>query len=117
MSTTIRLKQWQGIRARRREKAHGKTLPPKKRERKGGEDMRNPPPPEHSNLELQSTRSLEDNLPAVPKGCDWGCKTNSKGKNEQWCGDKLHIGAADCGIVTRPCFPPPPFTTARLQSP
>ena len=36
----------------------------------------------------------------MPQDCDWGRKTNSMGKAEQWRGCKLHIGAADCGIVT-----------------
>ena len=48
-----------------------------------------------SRLELQPKRSLEENLADLPQGCDWGCKRNSKGKTERWCGYKLHITAGD----------------------
>ena len=81
-------------------KADAKAQEPKKRGRKTKEDKRNSPPPEPSKLELQSTRTLEENLAGIPQKCDWGRKTNSKGKVEQWCGYKLNLGAADCGIVT-----------------
>ncbi|MBO4344273.1 MAG: transposase [Victivallales bacterium] len=87
--------------ARKEGKTDGQAQPPQGiRGRRGREDRRNSPPPEPSNLELQGARALDENLAAVPRGCDWGRKTNSKGKAEQWRGYKLHIGAADSGIVT-----------------
>jgi len=46
-------------------------------------------------LDVQPQRSLEENLADLPQGCDWGCKRNSKGKIERWCGYKLHITAGD----------------------
>lgn len=46
-------------------------------------------------LAVQPQRSLEENLADLPQGCDWGCKRNSKGKIERWCGYKLHITAGD----------------------
>ena len=70
------------------------------RGRKSKAEKGNTPPPEPSNLERQSAASLEENLSRIPGQCDWGRKSNSKGKIEQWCGYKLHIGVADCGIVT-----------------
>lgn len=73
---------------------------PKKRGRKSKDDKKNTPPPEPSILQRQSTSTLAENLSCIPTGCDWGRKSNSKGKIEQWCGYKLHIGVADCGIVT-----------------
>ena len=86
--------------APKEKKEDAKSRQPRKRGRRSREDRRNTPPPEPSNLELQGARTLEENMSGIPKNCDWGCKTNSKGKIEQWCGYKLHIGAADCGIVT-----------------
>ena len=83
-----------------REMGEKKTAAPGKRGRKSREEKRDTPPPEPSNLELQGTRTLEENLSGVPKECDWGRKINSKGRIEQWRGYKLHVGAADCGIVT-----------------
>ena len=77
-----------------------KAASPGKRGRKSRDERRNTPPPAPSNLELQGTRTLEENLSGVPKECDWGRKINSKGRIEQWRGYKLHIGAADCGVVT-----------------
>ena len=41
-------------------------------------------------LALQPNRSFNENLADLPIGCDWGGKRNSKGKNEYWCGYKLH---------------------------
>lgn len=96
-STEIMARE-KGVRNER--KTSGKARPPRKRGRKSKEEKRNSPPPEPSYLELQGTRALEANLSCVPRDCDWGRKTNSKGKAEQWRGYKLHIGAADCGIVT-----------------
>ena len=49
-------------------------------------------------LELQPSRSREENLADLPRGCDWGGKTNSKGKTESWCGYKLHLSLADGGV-------------------
>jgi len=42
-------------------------------------------------LELQSGRSLEEDLADLPTACDWGGKQNSQGKYEYWKGYKLHL--------------------------
>lgn len=73
---------------------------PRRRGRKTKEEKRDTPPPEPSRLELQAARTLAENLSDIPRACDWGCKTGSKGKPEHWRGYKLHIGATDCGVVT-----------------
>jgi hypothetical protein len=68
---------------------------PKKRGRpKKGETR---PPQEQKRLDLQLTRSLEENLADLPKDCAWGCKKGSKGKVETWRGYKLHIDTMDGG--------------------
>lgn len=46
-------------------------------------------------LHVQAKRSLEENLADLPQGGDWGCKRNSKGKTECWCGYKFHITGGD----------------------
>ena len=73
---------------------------PRKRGRKTKEEKRNTPPPEPSRLELQGTRTQEENLSDIPRCCDCGCKVGSKGMPEYWRGFKLHIGVTDCGVDT-----------------
>lgn len=71
-----------------------------RRGRRPAGEKRNTPPPEPSNLERQAASTLEENVSRIPVECNWGCKTNSKGKTEHWCGYKLHMDAADSGVVT-----------------
>lgn len=49
-------------------------------------------------LELQPQRSLEENLADLPRVCDSGCKTGSKGQPEYWRGYKLHLDVIDGDI-------------------
>jgi len=49
-------------------------------------------------VELQVTRSLEDNLKDLPKHCNVGTKKNSKGYKETWIGYKLHLDCIDGDI-------------------
>ena len=49
-------------------------------------------------MALQGGRSLADNLEDLPQGCDWGGKTDSKGKAYHWCGYKLHLSIGDGGV-------------------
>ena len=46
-------------------------------------------------LELQSRRSLEENLADLPRACDVGTKCNSKGYKTSWIGYKLHLDTID----------------------
>lgn len=75
---------------------------PKPSRRKRGE----PKPPEQiKRIEKQKTMTSEQMLADLPKGCDCGTKTNSKGKKCSWIGYKLHLDVADgqipiTGILT-----------------
>ena len=55
-----------------------------------------PKPPKR--LDLQSDRSLEENLKDLPTSCDVGTKINSKGYKTSWTGYKLHIDCIDGDI-------------------
>jgi Transposase DDE domain len=56
-----------------------------------------PPAPE-KRLDLQLSRSLEENIFDLPSFCDRGCKRNSQGYKETWNGYKLHIASTDFDI-------------------
>jgi hypothetical protein len=49
-------------------------------------------------VELQATRSLEENLKDLPTHCNVGTKKNSKGYKETWIGYKLHLDCIDGDI-------------------
>ena len=53
------------------------------------------PPAPPKRLELQPTRTLDENLADLPSRCDVGCKRNSKGHQESWIGYKLHLDTVD----------------------
>lgn len=55
-----------------------------------------PKPPKR--VELQVTRSLEENLKDLPTHCNVGTKKNSKGYKETWIGYKLHLDCIDGDI-------------------
>lgn len=63
------------------------------RPRRGEERVKEP-----TRLERQTQRTLAENLADLPKCCDVGSKTNSKGFKETWVGYKLHIDTADGDI-------------------
>ena len=64
------------------------------RPRKGEEVEQKPP----KRLDLQSGRSLEENLKDLPTSCDVGTKVNSKGYKTSWIGYKLHLDCIDGDI-------------------
>jgi hypothetical protein len=80
-----------------REKATPKPPKPPKPKAKTGRpkkgEPRTPAPPKR--LELQGSRTLEENLADLPRACDMGAKQNAKGVNQYWCGYKLHLDVAD----------------------
>jgi len=49
-------------------------------------------------IELQASRSLQDNLMDLPKHCNVGTKKNSKGYKQTWIGYKLHLDCIDGDI-------------------
>jgi hypothetical protein len=57
-----------------------------------------PAPRPPSTLEIQSARSLSENLKELPNQCDVGCKTDSKGYKVWWRGYKLHLDVIDGDI-------------------
>jgi hypothetical protein len=64
----------------------------KKPRRKSGEPI---PPEQIKRIERQGSMSLEEMLADLPKCCDVGTKTNSKGKKQSWVGYKFHADVAD----------------------
>lgn len=74
-------------------------VPKRGRPKKG--EIRSPKP--LSKIEMQQGKSLKEMLNIVSTDCDFGCKTNSQGKNSIWKGYKLHIDSADKGIPIS-CF-------------
>ncbi len=69
---------------------------PKKRGRPRKGEERPPPPP--SNIEVQASRSLAENLALLPQECGWGVKRNGQGIKEKWKGYKLHADVAMDGV-------------------
>jgi hypothetical protein len=79
-----------------REKPVPKAKPRPKAARKRGRPRRGEEVErEVRRLEVQPTRSLEENLKDLPQVCDVGTKQNSKGHTESWIGYKLHLDVAD----------------------
>lgn len=60
------------------------------RPKKGEESIK-----ELTRLERQRSMTLEEMLADLPRQCDVGTKTNSKGLKESWIGFKLHLDTAD----------------------
>jgi IS5 family transposase len=67
---------------------------PAPRYRKGGKKK---PPEQMTRLERQcsATMTVQQMIAELPKACDVGCKTNSKGSKYFWIGYKLHMDVAD----------------------
>jgi len=75
----------------------------KKRGRPSKDQEREPASPKR--LDLQPSRSFEQNLADLPTACNVGTKRNSRGYKESWTGYKLHIASTDfdvplCAILT-----------------
>jgi hypothetical protein len=84
-----------------REKAQPKPAAPAKRPSR----KKNRKPEEMSRIERQSLpgTTLPQMLQELPRVCDKGCKTNSKGSKDWWVGYKLHMDVAD-GQVPISCI-------------
>jgi hypothetical protein len=70
-----------------------KSEKPRKLGRPRKDEPREPEPPKR--LDVQPTRTLEENLAELPQQCDVGCKRNSKGYQTTWVGYKFHIDTID----------------------
>jgi hypothetical protein len=83
-----------------REKPMKKEKSPALKKRKPGRPKKGekvePKPPKR--LDLQSGRTLEENLSDLPTCCDVGTKINSKGYKTSWTGYKLHLDCIDGDI-------------------
>ena len=81
-----------------REKAQPKPTPaaPAPR-RRSDRPAKSKSPERMTRLERQCSTgmTLEQMLAELPRACDVGCKTNSKGSKYFWIGYKLHLDAAD----------------------
>jgi hypothetical protein len=84
-----------------REKAQPKPATPAHRPSR----KKNRKPEEMSRIERQSLpgTGLAQMLEELPRICDKGCKTNSKGSKDWWVGYKLHMDVAD-GHVPISCI-------------
>ena len=81
-----------------RQKAQPKPKPTAPAPRWRGNKPRKAKPPEQmTRLERQcsTTMTLDQMLAELPRACDVGCKTNSKGSRYFWIGYKLHLDVAD----------------------
>lgn len=72
--------------------AKSETTQPKPPRRKRGEPKR---PEQMKRIERQKDMSLQEMLADLPRDCNVGTKTNSKGKTQVWIGYKLHLDVAD----------------------
>lgn len=81
------------LRKSREEKAARSPQPKRKTGRPKKGEARTPAKP--TRLELQGGRTLGENLKDLPRGCDFGSKRDSKGRQSSWRGYKLHLDTAD----------------------
>ena len=68
------------------------------------------PPPEPRRIDRQREMTLQQMLGELPRLCNTGAKSNSKGYTKSWIGYKLHIDAAD-GQIPISCI----LTSASLH--
>ncbi len=85
-----------GVPERAARKAPVLATAPRKPGRPKKGEVRPPKPP--SKLEQQLTGNLAGNLAHLPRQCDVGCKTDSKGYKTWWRGYKLHLDVIDGDI-------------------
>jgi hypothetical protein len=81
-----------------REKPQPKPAVPARRPRRSRAKVQRPRAPEKMTRierQLSGTMSAEQMLEELPRACDVGCKTNSKGSKHFWIGYKLHVDMAD----------------------
>ena len=76
------------------------TVPPPKRQRGRPRKGEEPPAPPPTRLQQQyaAPEQTAQQLAALPRACDWGCKKNAEGKVVAWKGYKLHVDTGDDGL-------------------
>jgi Transposase DDE domain/Transposase domain (DUF772) len=81
-----------------REKPQPKPAAPAAAARRSHHKTKQPKSPEQmTRLDRQCSNSMtvEEMLAELPRACDVGCKTNSKGSKSSWVGYKFHMAIAD----------------------
>jgi hypothetical protein len=81
-----------------REKPEPKPQPaaaPLRRRHRSSGTTRNPEQMTRIERQCSGKMSLSEMLSELPRGCNIGCKPNSKGAKEYWTGYKLHVDVAD----------------------
>jgi IS5 family transposase len=68
---------------------------PPARYRKGSKKNKSPEQMTRLERQCSGTMTVEQMLAELPRACDAGCKTNSKGHKDFWIGYKLHLDVAD----------------------
>ncbi len=94
-STAIEGREPVAPEAKKAKKARQNKASKKKRKRgprRAGEPLAEK---EKTRLERQREMSLAEMLQELPGHCDIGCKKNSDGRPQYWCGYKLHLDVAD----------------------
>ncbi len=71
---------------------------PKKKKKRGRPKKGNEVKKEPKRVELQGTRTMEENIDDLPAAADWGAKNDSKGNKMKWTGFKLHLSCLDGDI-------------------
>lgn len=93
-STAIEARERPKIRPKKNQEV--KTSNKRGRPKKG--EKRKAKLPTITRLDKQPSMTLCEMLEDLPMECDYGCKKNSQGFVEKWCGYKLHIATSDGGV-------------------
>lgn len=83
------------IEAREKAQPKSKVAPPVRRSHHKTKKPKSPEQMTRLDRQCSGTMTLEQMLTELPRACDAGCKTNSKGNKTYWVGYKLHLDVAD----------------------
>src|ERR1035437_475239 len=78
--------------------------PPRRSHHKKSKKPKSPEQMTRLDRQCSGTMTLGQMLADLPRACDVGCKTNSKGSQSFWIGFKLHVDVAD-GQIPISCVP------------
>ena len=76
-------------------KAAAPPAPPSRRSHHKTKKPKSPEQMTRLDRQCSGTMTVEQMLSELPRACDVGCKTNSKGSKHFWIGYKLHLDVAD----------------------
>jgi hypothetical protein len=86
------------IEAREKPAPKTATTTPPPRHRKGSKKSKTPEQMTRLERQCSGAMSVEQMWAEVPRACDVGCKTNSKGRKVWWVGYEFHLDVADSYI-------------------